>query len=435
MRRKTRNTLILVVLVLAALPFAAKGLMYFRVKMAVDKSIAELADKAEIHYQGIDTELRGAASVLGLSIRPLEFKQPVTVERVRVRADGPWTLLFGWSDGRPPPERLGMTLSSVRIPLDDAVLGYMNRALQGHAGQPPAGDPCASPRVDVRLLKAIGYQSVALDMDMHYRFDVPAEELNLALDFDMPGIESMALSLRLTGLVPEDIQEKRIAGVRFARADLDVNVAPEYGKRYVQHCAQRLGTSPEAFLEAQIQGARAQQESMGITLSPELRAALERFNREWGDIRLHVQPAEPLGLGQLAAIRPDQFVQALGISLAVNGKYVNDLDVQLDMQKLMALTGRQAQAAATGPQAGAPKRVRVVRRFRLVPVETLGDHLGKWVRIHPRNAPVREGVLEAVSNGEAQVRQRAHGGSLTSYIPLRDIAALEVQRVERKPLR
>jgi hypothetical protein len=138
-------------------------------------------------------------------------------------------------------------------------------------------------------------------------------------------------------------------------------------------------------------------------------------------------------MGQAMSIKPDNLVQALGISLFINDKPINDLDVKIDLQQLASEQG-QVPGSGPGSKAKAPKRMRIIREFKPIPLDALDQQLGRTVRIHPLNQPTREGVLEAIANGEAQVRQRTHGGAVTSHIPLQEIRAVEVETLRREPM-
>lgn len=439
MRRKSRNILIVIVLLVVAVPFAIKGLMYLRVKLAMDDFVDRAGSEVEITYGAIDTELKGAASVENIRITPLEFEHPIEISRLRLETGNPWTFIdpSQWRSqgGMKMPPQLRMDVQSVRIPMEKAVYESFRQRLEMQrqlGAQLP--DACESFNLDPIQLKAMGFDHVTLDLDMNYRFYEADERLDVAMDFELYDIESVSLSMALEGVVPEDIEAGRVAGVRFVKADMRVRLEPEFGRRFVKHCAQRKQLTPEAYVDALIGYFRDNLQRTGITLGQELQHALEGYYREWGDIRLHVKPEEPIAPLQLMTIKPERLVQTLGISLFVNDKPVNDLDVRLDLQRMTK--GVQA-APAEGTETGkskAPRRVRIIREFHPIAVQNLDQYLGSRVRIYPQGQPQREGALVAIVGGEVQVEQRAHGGSVTSYIPLKQIRSVEVEKLQRQPL-
>ena len=441
MRRKTRNALVVVILLLASVPLLLKGAMYLRARMALDDLADRLSPDTGLQYGGIETDLAGAVSVTGLEIRPRGFDLPITVERVRVRTGDFWSFIWpaGW-DGTGEggiPRQLGIVVQSMRVPLQKAVFDAIrerNRALLAAGRETPAA--CDSLGFGAEELKAMGFRELMVDLDLGYRFDIPNEVLELAMDLDFRKIESLSMKVRLEGIVPEDLASGRVAsGARLAGAELGVRMERDFGQRFVRYCAARKEMSPAEFLEGRKLAMRENLKRAGITLGPGLQRALDEYLESWGEVRLRLAPAEPIAPLRLMSLKPEQMPGVLGLSLFVNDRPVRDLDIGLDLKQLAEARGPARDAGEAGtPPARAPRRVRIVRRFRTVPVAGLDRYLGQVVRLHVAGQPAREGMLVAIADGEAQVEQRAHGGKVTSYVPLEKIQSLEVMREERKPL-
>jgi hypothetical protein len=424
---------------LVAAPFVVKGLMYLRVKMAMDDLVNDAAGQAKISYQGIDTELKGAASVTGIEILPAGLDQPIRIDRVHLATGDPWQFIKPdqWfrQDSPEIPAEMHIAVQSMRVPLDEAVYKTFVQRMQAQrklGAAPP--DACRSFNLDPVELKAMGFESLVMDLGMNYQFQPLDERLEMSLDINLYDIESLSMTMRLTGLVPEDLSSGRFAAVRFAQADMNVHLNPEFGRRFVAHCAKKQGVTPAAYEENLISGFRDNLQRTGITLGHELQQALENYYREWGDIRIYVKPEKPIGMGRAMSIKPDDLVRTLGISLFINDKPVNDLDVKVDLQQMAQMQGKGANAANGAKKPPAPKRLRVIREFKPTSINALDQYLGRTVRIHPQGQPVREGVLVAIVNGEAQVRQRTHGGSVTSHVPLQEIRSVEVETERREPM-
>ena len=440
MRRKTRNTLLALVLLLVALPLLFKGIMYLWVKLFLDDIVEQAPGQMDIRYQGIETEFKGAASVTGLQLIPRDFDAPIGIERVRVETDDPWIFIRPghWGGQQMDiPSRLRIDVLSIRVPLQKAVIeGIRQRraALLAQGAKWP--DPCDSLGFDAEQLKAMGFDTVTLDLGIDYRFDTTGERLDVALDFDFHDIESISLGLSLQGIVPEDLHTGRLAGVRLVQADTRIFLEPAFGKRMAQHCAARRKLAVGDYQKQLIATFRDNLRRSGVTLGQELQQALERYFGQWGEMRLYIKPGQPLALLQLLGIKSDQLVRTLGISLFINDRPVNDLDVSVDLKKLSVphSGGSAGTQQDRSVKAKPPARVRIVRRFVPVSVGVLDQYLGQTVRIRPDAQPAREGVLVAIVNGEAQIEQRTHGGKVTSYVPLDRIRSLEVMQEKRQPL-
>lgn len=433
MRRKF-PVLIVIVAVLVSLPLLLKGAMYLRVKQVMDDLVAQSAGRFEITYDSISTELKGAATVGGLEIRPAGFEQTISVEQVRVATDDPWAFVapdtWGQTGEGALPERLHFNAFTVRIPLEQAV----HDALRQQSPLAQFGsEGCDSLNIDPLQLQGMGFEALTLDLGLDYRFNAAEEGLELGFEFDLHQIESVSLTMRLSGFQPGNLGPEQLAGLRFAMADLRVRMEPAFGHKLVAHCAAQEGVPPDQYQQRLLSTLRENLGQSGITLGPELQAAIEGFYSEWGDIRVYLKPEEPLGMLQMAGLSPERLEQALGISLFVNDILVQNLDVDIDLNarrggSFASGDDREGQRRAVTP------RTRIVREFHRIDPVALPGHIGRVVRIQPEGQPVREGVLAAIGDGEAQVRLHTRGGSVTSHVPLRSIVTVEVEKVRRVPL-
>ncbi len=433
MRRKTRRKLILLVLLLAAIPFALKGLMYLRVKMAVDGFIADLAGRASIDYQDIATEFSGAANILGVRIRPDGLAAPVDVQRIRLATDDLWFFLdprplFGDSNVR-RPDQMRLQAVGISAPLDGRVLG----ALQPPGATAPLAGGCDEVSFGPAMLKELGMQRLEADLEGAYRFDRGAEKLALESTIDIHGVETIHLALELSGIVPEDLELGRASKAKLAAAEMAVEIQPEFGKRFLAHCAAKQQQDPDAYVTAMIERSHQRLAAEGIELGPALQKALDDYNRQWGRLVLRLQPPEPQAMLQLLSVPPDKMVSALGMSLTVNDRQVTPLDVRINPRQIESELPAINNGAPRSSDKDAPRRYLIRRQFVPASIDALGGLLGRRVRITQQGEPVREGILVAVRGGEALVEQRETKGKVVAYVPVKEISAVQVEKVERIP--
>jgi len=436
--RISYKTPIILLLLVAAGFLLVKGLMYMRVKSMMDDLVEQAASEAEITYSGISTELTGAATVEGIRVRPLALQQAVQIDRAYFSSDDPWALVTGgnWREDD-PPEQMQFALQGVRVALDDQMIEAIKAqaALQG--GEAPQST-CMDGfnNLDPEMLRELGFEEMVMDANMEYRFDVPAERLHATFGFELLNIQSAQMSVELDGVVPQDVQQQRLSAPSLASAEMSVDMNKDFGERYLGLCAQRAGSTPEAYRNDLLERMQQELAAAGVTLGDGLQQAMADIYREWGELRIRVRPSKPLGPMQMLQIGPQNFVDQLGISLRINDQPVPDLSFDFDMQQLFRQAqGGDSAAVSAGPGSRpAPKRVRVTRRYEQVALARLEDHIGGMVRIKPVGQPLRSGQLIAIAQGDAQIRQRAHGGSFTSHVPLREIELVEVQVVERNPV-
>ncbi len=408
--------------------------MWWQAKLAVDDFIARIADQAEVRYQAIDTDWDGTISVTGIHIRPQGFERSITIERVRLETADPTFLLdprngIGADTQFPLPEQLALTAFDVRVPLQELIAHQRRNA--GQAAMDPEA-ACASFTLAPSLLQALGMDALHLYIHSRYAFDRAAERLAMQLTLDLQDIERVELAMRLLGLVPEDLQDQRVAQARLEGARLAFEIDPDFGQRLAHHCAARLGLSgADAYVEQLLTQTRSQLAAAGIEVGEALQRALSDYHHQWGRIELEFRPPEPLAPLQLATIPPAQIVGRLGMSLVVNGRPVLPLEIRF--RALPPLVTPSTTTDSVGSTRKPPAGYRIQRRYRAISVAHLGEHLGAKVRIRPRGQPAREGLLIAVVNGKAQLRQRVAGGTMEAYIPLREIESVEMEERIKVP--
>lgn len=435
--RRTYRTPIIILLLLVGVFLLVKGVMYLRVKSLVDDFVAEASESVDITYDGISTEITGGAAVEGIRIRPLQLQQAVQIDRAYFSSDDPFALILGsdWKQDR-PPEQMRFKLIGVRVALDDKVL----EALRAQAGdvETSSADACNGDfnNLDPKLLGELGFDELRMDAYMEYAFDVPAETLAASMGFDLHNIQTVSMSVDLDGVLPEDLAGQQVTPPGMARAEMSVDVKRAFGDRYMKLCAERANVTVDEYRAQLLQRMNDDLRESGITLGAGLQKAMAEVYRDWGELRITLRPEEPLGPMHLFRLSPQNAVDLLGLSLRVNDSLVTDLSFDFDMQALMQRAQSQlgvAPAPETNlPRPEIPKRVRITRTYKNVAVESLAQHVNGVVKIKPVGQPLRTGYLVSVEGGEAQIRQRAHGGTFTSHVPINEIESLEVQITERE---
>lgn len=419
------RTLLLILLIPALAYLVLKGWMYYRVKSTVDDVIAQVAHQAEIGYQGIETDLRGSAALTGLTIRPVGASDSVVVERVLLHSDDVMFFLrtdaWGVGEGATPPRTLALTVSGIRAPANGSFLGI-----------PSSGDPCA-PEAELQpeLFSALGMTELNMDADMAYAFDALDESLRATVVFEMTGIQRVGMQVKMTGVSPDALASGAAPAARLASATLSMRIEPEFGRRRVAVCARRQGIAGAAYTEQMIAAANANLHTAGVLLGSGLSDAMQRFHREWGELEISVHPAEPLGAMALAFLPPEQLTEMLGVSMRLNQQPIADLSftVTKSDKGLAGMLGMAPEQIPEPPPAVSAPQVRWL--YRAVVPQELQRYLHYQVRLQVPGQPTREGILIALSGGQAQLEQRLHGGTVTVYVDMARISKAEARFLEK----
>ena len=431
--------LLLIALVPVVLYGAVKGLMYVKAKSVVDDIVMASANQADIRYSGIDTDVRGAVTVKGLTITPRGYSDQVTVDAVRVGSNDPMFFIGGmdWQPGQSePPAHLSLDVMGLRMPIDTELFAEYAAAREA-AGE--AVDHCVDdPSLEPALLKTLGFEELVVDFGGHYRLDKTNLTLDAGWEMAVQDLQSMDMSIEMSDVDTQALSQGAPPQMNLAGFRVAIDVSPEFGRQALKSCAVGTELSVEQWSERYADRFIAQLETQGVGLGSGLQRAVRDFYRDWGTVEIVAAPAEPVGLLSMMFLPPNRLADALSLRLIVNDKLVTDTRFTWEAPSgapgLSALFGAEPEEGADANKT-APRRIVVRRELEPVATADLAQYVEHKVRIKPRNQPLREGLLKRIANGEAEVEQILHGGKFTVYVPLSDIASAEalIQR-EVKPL-
>lgn len=428
--RRQIRLLLLLLFVAAAAYGGIKGWMYLNAKRAMEELSVATAGRAEIRYQGIETDLTGSVAIRDVELQVAGAPSPLRVASVRVSGPPLTFFLLGQKKDDPPPPRMFVDVEGLEIDLDQALFDSLQQQLGAAAAR---GQGCgAGEDLDPALLRELGFERLRLNAGMAYQYDQARRAFDGRLDVDVAQIERVHASIALADVAPDALQGEMAGIPSLAGMAVEVRVEPEFGRRYLAACAKRRNQTLEAYRARLVNETLAEMARAGLHLGPGLIAALTDFHRDWGEFRISAEPAEPVNPMSLMFRPPEDWQKALGIRARLNRREIADLSFELrppDPGEMAALLGQEVETSA--PRVKRPQYRYV---YRPVAVSTLGDHLGVEARLHLRDGqPMRSGILTAFADGEVRVEQRLHGGKITAHVPLSDIVRAEVQQVERIP--
>lgn len=434
---------ILLIAILAGTAWGgAKALMYFNAKHAVDQFIEENADKANITYGGISTELAGAVAVNAIRIRPWDSDDALGIDRIRLDTRDPWFFISGqeWIPGESaPPKSMSLAIDGLRLDLNSAWFKEMRDSLPAQAGQAgDAADACAGApgmQFDAGLLADLGLDELVFDAELRYDLDEATERLDASFSMMLENIQSTEATIELGGLNTEALAGGSLPAVELVELGLSIRVEPEFGQRMFRLCAQRRNQSLEDYTDQMYKQAIDNATLSGVDLGPGLKDAIAAFYTDWGNLEFSARPADPMGMLSIAFLPPEQLADALGLRMSVNNTPITDTSFSWVHPQQGDVFARLLSDADEFPATQVPaeeyRRIRIERSYRKVAPPELEQHLNSDVRIQQIGQPMRVGRLIGVRNGEVQVQQRMHGGKFTAHIPVAEIASAEVEIVRR----
>jgi hypothetical protein len=317
--------LLLIALVPVVLYGAVKGLMYVKAKSVVDDIVMASANQADIRYSGIDTDVRGAVTVKGLTITPRGYSDQVTVDAVRVGSNDPMFFIGGmdWKPGQSePPAHLSLDVIGLRMPIDTELFAEYAAAREA-AGE--AVDHCVEgPSLEPALLKTLGFEELVVDFGGHYRLDKTNLTLDAGWEMAVQDLQSMDMSIEMSDVDTQALSQGAPPQMNLAGFRVAIDVSPEFGRQALKSCAVGTELSVEQWSERYADRFIAQLETQGVGLGSGLQRAVRDFYRDWGTVEIVAAPAEPVGLLSMMFLPPNRLADALSLRLIVNDKLVTD---------------------------------------------------------------------------------------------------------------
>jgi hypothetical protein len=416
--------LFLVLLIPVALYGAAKGLMYFKAKSAMDDIVTAASNHAEIRYSGITTEVLGAVAVEGITVQPRGSSDQLQIDAVRLASEDPMFFIRGW-DWEPgqadPPDHLSLQVDGLRMPLDNELFDQYasDRDLLGEPR-----DPCANgPSIEPVLLGRLGFSELVVSFGGHYRLDRSRQTVDAGWRMDVQDLQSMDMSIEMSDVDIEALRQAAPPQMNLAGFRVAVEVSPEFGRQALKHCAEGTELSVEQWSERYANQFVERLSAQGVSLGSGLQNAVRDFYRNWGVIEVVAAPDEPVGLLSLAFLPPNRLADAMSLRLSINDRLITDTRFTWTRPEgpgLSALFGAEPGQPTSKP-APAPRRIVVRREYESVSVGDLVRYVDHNVRIKPRGQPMREGLLKGIRKGQAEVEQTLHGGKFTVYVPVGEI--------------
>jgi len=411
--------LILILLIPALLYAGLKGVLYFNAKSTVDDFVVAAANQASIRYADISTDLRGVVTVSGISVQPVGRRDTLGIDAVRIASDDPMFFIRSaqWQPGQnAPPPSLSFHVSGVRLPLSSDIFK------DAVAAPDEAENPCAQGlSIQPGMLKTIGFTELGMDLDGYYRLNEEARTLEFGMNLDLHEIESLELSATMTDVDIDTLARGGAPTVNLGGFSVAARVSPEFGRQALKACAMGTDETVQQWGEMLADKALADLQQHGLSLGDGLSSAVRRFYQDWGEFKLVAEPAESVGLLSLMFLPPQQLADTLSLQISLNHELITDTSFtwqRVDGQGLSALLGGDQPASQTKSK---PRRAIVRRQYEPVAVNDLAGYVHHRVQIKPRGLPMREGLLTAIRNGEAEVQQTLHGGKFTVYVPLAEV--------------
>jgi hypothetical protein len=425
---KLRTLLLIVILGPAVLYGVAKLYVHYRVTSGLDKLVADAAPYADIDYEGVDTSLAGKLTIHQIEVTPPGTGFNLEIRAVELQGDGfgfLWDLAGGLEKNEVPP-KLSANFKDIEFPVDDEIF----------AGLMMMGDPDSGGMKKVCTLGGLlqrselmelGYDKINANVGFGYEYESDAKTLEARFDYEMRGVESVAMDIRLNG-VSDDSATMMASPPVVEDANLVYSIEPEYMQRAVRYCASKNKQEPEAFIKSLFSQSDAYyQYNLGFVPGFGLRSLFEELVSKGGTVEVKIAWPSDLPMQQVAMLPPEAVVGMLVEQVTINGKLITDLSFsQID---ITGMGFGEDEFLDEDAVRWAEQQRRKKRRwaYQEVSNKELGSHLGRQVRLYVKgSSKPRVGELDEVTSREVLVDQRNNKGTITAHVPFSQLLRAEV---------
>lgn len=433
--------------VAAGLVYAGvKGYAHYQIKASIDDTLALARPFVDIKYQSLSTNLRGAATLTGISISPNEFPEIFMLDALTLSGPDLDFLINGFKTSAQRgelPAQIELDLRGLHLSTEGHLLRTLDTSMQQITElMQIESDGCGlGNSFDREIFAALGYSEILMNLRMGYKFSDISPDIEITLAGSV-GNESMTFTSYLAD-VSRNLGAARGTMPRLRDLKLQYRLDPQLTRKVVDYCAEKRGVDIDSYLTQIMQEPdELYMLHLGFVPGPGLRDALQAMLRNPGEMVVEARPHEPLDISQLALYSAEQIPDLLALTVTVNGQAVDDLRVSsldlsehIDPLAVKALQEDGVWMQQFGikpvppeqPPSQDPATPATNGQFKVIESSKLGDYIGRPVRIMASGGRKRAGKLLKLDRGIATVEERIHGGTLTTSVALRDIKQVEVQ--------
>ncbi|MEJ2529985.1 MAG: hypothetical protein P8Z39_07945 [Gammaproteobacteria bacterium] len=432
------KALITIPIVLATVAYiTAKGYIYYRVTDSLEKIKRMAAPVIELEYGGLGSSLNGSIYLDKVLLTPTGSYDEVTIRQLVISGDGPlflYDLAQGFKRGKLPAQMI-VTIRQLESPVSSQFFSSLINNLR--SGNPALEiqkpDPCSLAGI-LRSsgLKELGFPSLSINGKMGYRYDKTTGEVQFDLVYELAGVESSNISLKMNRLTTKALTENGKMPI-FDDLHYVHMVQPGYMKQIVTMCSANAAQTPDAFIDKLFsQPDKYYLDTLGFIPGPGLTAMLKQLVTHAGELDIWAIPPAGIDPTTLSAYRTEDLIDVLGITVSYNNKPVNDLSFSLKTDRDKPKAAQSSYIApdkAPVTKAATVSKPRAKLRYMETDISDLPKYINHRVRIYTiDNSIPKQGLLVSITHNTVNVEHLLYNGKFTAHLHKSRIAKLEVFR-------
>ncbi len=429
------KTLFIALVLIAGLAYlSAKGYIYYKTKTGLDKIIQLASPIAQIDYASIGSKLTGTIFVDGVSITPTGTYDNIKIKRISVSGNG-FKFLFDLARGftsNELPSQANIAYDRLEAPVSMTFLSRLASSLTKD-GDSEKIKTCSIPGIlNAMGLKNLNLTTVSMNGSVGYIYDKDINQAEITLKYDLIGVESMLLDLRVSQFTTQGTLNTGKLPV-IEQLHLVKQYEPDYIRKIIMHCATEASQSTAAFVDDLFtQSDEYYINSLGFIPGPGLSELLRQLVTNAGTVEIRATPSSEITPALLKAYRPEDLVDLFGVTASYNGIPVKDLSFSMQSSMPQKVLNSPSVASATpSSQVKARPKPKLKLRYLDTDVSDLNRYINHMVRAYTQNNSIpKEGILVSITNNTVNIEHLVFSGKFTSHLHTDSIERVEVLRKE-----
>lgn len=424
-------------LILAALALAIllKVYMWYRVDTAVERLAGLLLPLGTLSHSEVAASFSGDVTISDLRFIPNAADDGgyFSTNELILHTPGLHYLLgLGGTLGEGLfPESMGVTMDGLQLGSEGGPSG---------AGMSVSGNPfealgCGS--VDFFAphdLQSMGYSLLTPKIRAAYAVLPDNNSLELSFEASTRRVSSIRLNadLSVAGLTTVTFQNEapamELVGFTFEYRDAAFN------ERRNEYCAELNNVTESSYLDEHLEQLRLALAQRRIGPGDAFLSRYRQLMAPGAHLEVWGNPTQPVSVAGLTAMAPEQLMEALGLTVNVNGQSMDSPDLAFNVAPLAEpVADADAPAATSAPVTARPSssatRPDPSRSLRDTALENIGSYVGNQVVINTITGRLYQGYVDEVSpDGRIMLTITRRGGSAKVPINIDQIERLRVFR-------
>ncbi len=436
------KTLLIVPLSIVCLAYiGAKGYIYYKTKSGLDKLIRTAAPVVQIDYSDIGSDLSGVIYINNVRITPTGAYDELTIDQLSVSGNGLKFLLDmmrGFDSNEPPPQ-ITIAFKKLESPVSSSFLSNFTSSFKTDEAKRKI-KACSIPGIlNAVGLNELNLSTITVNGKLGYIFDKEANQAEFNLKYDLVGIESTLLDIRVSQLSSQGLMGIGKLPI-VEQFHMVRQFKEEYIKQIVNHCATEASLATTSFIDDLFtQSDDYYLKTLGFVPGPGLSDLFRQLITNAGTVEITATPSSEISPALLKAYRPEDLTDLFGVTASYNGAPIQDLSfsMQSSAPKSNSITTERTVNTTKPTTVTAMDKIiqpKPKQRLRYLDtdISELQNYMYYKIRAYTlNNDKPKQGMLISITNNTVNIEHLVFSGKITSHIHIDRIDRIEVLRREK----